>query len=138
MAVRSPGSFCLLAFPPWSNTAASVPAIVLAFQKEKGDAEAHILLPQEGTCGTPGWLSWLSVRLNFGSGRDLTVCEFEPQVGLCADSVAPPWDSRFPSLSAPPLLALFLSLSKGINKYFKKIKEEGPSTGHSCPHAELW
>ena len=26
---------------------------------------------------------------NFGSGHDLTVCGFEPRVGLCADSSEP-------------------------------------------------
>ena len=45
--------------------------------------------------------------LDFGSGHDLTVCEFEPHVGLCADSVEPAWDSLSPSLSA---LLLVLSL----------------------------
>ena len=37
--------------------------------------------------------------LNFGSGRDLTVCEFEPHGRLCADSVAPAWDAFSPCLS---------------------------------------
>ena len=40
--------------------------------------------------------------LDFGSGYDLTVCEFKPYVRLYADSVEPAWDS----LS----LALFLPL----------------------------
>ena len=35
--------------------------------------------------GAPGWLSWLSIRL--GSGRALSVCGFEPRVGLWADSL---------------------------------------------------
>ena len=26
------------------------------------------------------------LTLNFGSGHDLTVCEMEPRIGLCADS----------------------------------------------------
>ena len=34
--------------------------------------------------GASGQLSWLSVRLT-----DLTVCEFEPCIGLCADSSEP-------------------------------------------------
>ena len=42
--------------------------------------------------------------LGFGSGYDLTVCEFEPRVGLCADCTERVWDSRSPPLSAPPLL----------------------------------
>ena len=33
--------------------------------------------------GSVGWAS------NFGSGHDLAVCEFEPHVGLCADSSEP-------------------------------------------------
>ena len=48
----------------------------------------------------------------FGSGHDLTVCEFEPGVELCADSVGPAWDS----LSSPHL---FLSLK---NKYINLLK----------------
>ena len=40
--------------------------------------------------------------LDFGSGHDLMVCEIEPQVGLCADSVEPAWDFLSPSLFAPP------------------------------------
>ena len=48
--------------------------------------------------------------LDFGSGRGLIVCEFKPRVGLCADGVESAWDSLF--LSAPPLLAISLSLSQ--------------------------
>lgn len=57
-------------------------------------------------------------RPDFGSGHDLMVCEFEPRVGLCADSselrawsLEPASDSMSPSLSAPPQLMLCLSLS---------------------------
>ena len=39
--------------------------------------------------------------LDFGSGHDLMACEFEPHVGLCADSAEPASDSLSPSLSAP-------------------------------------
>ena len=53
--------------------------------------------------------------LDFGSGHDLMVCEFEPYVGLCADSVGPAWGSLSSSLSLPfPLL--MLSLCFKINK----------------------
>ena len=41
----------------------------------------------ETRCGSPGWLSRLS--MNLGSGHDLTVREFEPRVGLCADRSEP-------------------------------------------------
>ena len=44
--------------------------------------------------GVLGWLSQLAdhLTLDFGSGHDLTVCGFEPHLGLCADSVEPSWD----------------------------------------------
>ena len=29
------------------------------------------------------------LTLDFGSGCDLTVCEFEPHTGLCADNTEP-------------------------------------------------
>ena len=50
---------------------------------------------------------------SFSSGHDLPVCEFEPRVGLCADNSEPgaASDPMSPSLSAPPLLVLCLSLS---------------------------
>ena len=53
--------------------------------------------------------------LDLSSGHDLTVCGFEPCVGLCADRVGPAWDS----LSAPPSLTHTLSLK--INKLKKKV-----------------
>ena len=60
--------------------------------------------------GAPGWLSGLSVRFDFSSGHDLTVHEFEPHIGLCADPAETAWESL--SLSLSLLLALSLSLSK--------------------------
>ena len=52
------------------------------------------------------WVAQSAKRptLDFCSGQDLTVREFEPHIGLCADSAEPAWDSLSPSLSAPPLL----------------------------------
>ena len=49
--------------------------------------------------------------LDFGSGHDFMVCEFEPCIGLHTDSVQAAWDSLSP-LSAPPLLAPSLSKIK--------------------------
>ena len=46
---------------------------------------------------------------SFSSGHDLTVCGFEPHVGLQATGAEPAWDSLSPSLTVPPLLALSLS-----------------------------
>ena len=61
--------------------------------------------------GALRWLSQLSVPiLDFGSGHDLAVREFEPRIGLRADSAEPAWDSLSPSLLAPPLLACSLAL----------------------------
>ena len=47
--------------------------------------------------------------LNFGSGHDLMVHEFEPHIRLAADSVEPARDSLSLSLSlsVPPPLVLF-------------------------------
>ena len=56
--------------------------------------------------------------LDFGSGLDLTVREFEPCIGLCSDSAEPAWDSLSSSLSAPLLLALSVSLK--INELKKQ------------------
>ena len=42
------------------------------------------------------------LTLDFGSGHDLTVGEFEPCIELSADSMELAWDSLSPFLSAPP------------------------------------
>ena len=64
--------------------------------------------------GSVGWVS------DFSSGHDLTVCEFEPRVGLCADSSEPGACFGFcVSLSLPALPrshSVSLALSK-INKH---------------------
>ena len=57
------------------------------------------------------------VTLDFGSGHDLEVREFEPCIELCADSAEPDWDSLSPSLFAPPVLVLSLSVSLSVNRY---------------------
>ena len=66
-----------------------------------------------------------SVEHPTGSGHDLTVREFEPRVGLCADSSEPgacfgfcvslslcPFPAHTPSLSVSVFLSLSLSPSK--------------------------
>ena len=57
------------------------------------------------------------LTLDVDSGHDLEVRGFEPQVGLCADSVEPAQDSLSPSLSLclSPSCLCFLSLSLKIN-----------------------
>ena len=60
--------------------------------------------------------------LDFGSGHDLMVHEFQPHGGLCADDADPTWDSLSPSLSTSPLLILSLSLSQ--NTLEKKKQEK--------------
>ena len=49
--------------------------------------------------------------LDFSSGHDLTVCELEPHVSLCADSTVPAWDSLSLSLCPSPALSVSLSVS---------------------------
>ena len=60
----------------------------------------------------PGTWGARPVERPTGSGHDHTVHEFEPRVGLGADSSesGAASDSVSPSLSAPPLLMLCLSL----------------------------
>ena len=62
--------------------------------------------------GAPGSIGWAS---SFGSGHDLTVREFEPCIGLCADSWDPGAGFRFCvslSLCSTPAHSLSLCLSK--------------------------
>ena len=67
--------------------------------------------------------------LGFGSGHDLTVCEFEHHLGLCSDSAEPAWDSLSPSISAPPPTHCRLSLSPNkfknvfLNNYSENSKK---------------
>ena len=72
------------------------------------------------------WVAQTAKRLTLGfsSGRDLAVREFEPHTGLRTDSAETAWDSL--SLSAPPPLALSVSLSK-IKKSFKKTHSQSLS-----------
>ena len=66
-------------------------------------------LEEKGTLeGAQGAQSVKCPSLDFGSGHDLTVLEFEPRVRICADSADAARDSR-----SPPSLPL--SLSKQIN-----------------------
>ena len=61
--------------------------------------------------GALGWLSWLSLQLLISAQVMISqVHEFEPHVGLCADSVQPAWDSL--SFSLCPSFTLPLSLSQ--------------------------
>ena len=56
--------------------------------------------------------------LDLSSGHDLMVCEIEPHLRLCADSVEPAWDFLSPSPPTPHrarALSLALSLSLKIN-----------------------
>ena len=44
--------------------------------------------------------------LDFGSGHDLKVHEFQPHVRLCADIPEPARDSLFPSSCGLPMLSV--------------------------------
>ena len=61
--------------------------------------------------------------LNFVSGHDLSVCGFEPCVGLCADSMEPALDPLSPSFSAPPP-AVMHSLSLKISNLKNFLKTQ--------------
>ena len=63
---------------------------------------------------------------NISSGHDLTVREFEPCVGICADSqsLEPASDSVSPSLSLPLPSSHSVSLSLSLkNKHETKFKK---------------
>ena len=86
----------------------------LSGQKAERDQSCLLLFKMQQTHSVSDWLSGLSIpTLDFGSGRDLMVHEFEPQVGLPVVSAEPASDPLPPSLSARPPFSL--SLSK-INK----------------------
>ena len=72
----------------------------------------------ENNTRPPGWLSRLSLRLLVWAQVMISVCDFEPHIGLRTGSTEPAWDSLSPTLSALPLLActISLSLSHKINK----------------------
>ena len=79
---------------------------------------------------------------DLGSGHDLTACEFEPRVGLCADSSEPGTCFRFCvslSLCPSPAHALSLSVSKINNRGMRKAmsrakngKVEMAKSGFAC------
>ena len=55
------------------------------------------------------------VILDFGSGRDLMVREFDSYVGLCTDSTEPAWESlSLPLHTCVRLLGISVSLK--VNK----------------------
>ena len=65
-------------------------------------------------CSNKGYLDFSKIfekSRTDDSITDLTVCEIEARVGLCADSIEPAWDSLYLPLSLLLLLELSLSLS---------------------------
>ena len=62
----------------------------------------------KATQRAPAWVAQSVERpaLDFGSGHELMVCEFEPRIRLCADRAEPAWNFLSLSLSlslSPPL-----------------------------------
>ena len=56
--------------------------------------------------GGGDWGTWVAqsvkhLTLGFGSGHHLTIHEFEPLIGLCADSLELAWDS-LSTVNFPP------------------------------------
>ena len=65
------------------------------------------------------WGAWVAqvikhLTLDFGSGRDLTICEFDPHIGLWAET-----RSMLGILFAPPPLTHTLTLSLISNLFLK-------------------
>ena len=63
------------------------------------------MVPNQSGMGVRGaWMAQSVKRLtlDLGSGHDLSVREFEPRIGLWADSVEPAWDSVSLSLCSSP------------------------------------
>ena len=58
--------------------------------------------------------------LDFDSGHDLTVCEFEPRIGFCTDRAEPAGDSLSLPLSLPLPTPRAGPLSLSQNKFFLK------------------
>ena len=97
----SPLSLNKSSFPYWSSTSTSLcnycPYVLETFSRLS--LKSIVVSEYAHTCptlpfeknmtGEPGWFDELSVWLGSGSGRDLTVREIEPWVGLCADSTEP-------------------------------------------------
>ena len=63
-----------------------------------------VILKSSNTWGTWVTQSVKHLTLDFNSGHDVTIHEFEPHIGLCTDSAEPAWDSLSPSLF-PSLLS---------------------------------
>ena len=79
----------------------------------------YALVTKEEVKRKQAWGTWVAqlvkhLPLNLGSGLDLTVCEFKPCIGLCADGTEPAWDSLSLSLS-PLMLSISLSLSLSLS-----------------------
>ena len=73
------------------------------------------------------WGAWVAQWVkhpvpDFGSDHDLTVCGFEPCIGLLTVSTEPAWDSLSPLPSAPPSFLHTCALSLSLKINFKKPK----------------
>ena len=106
----------------WNHAPFGLLGTLLSSLKGLLDANLFVCMEQEvikhGKHVTHTKMSWgtwvaLLVKLpNFGSGHDLMVGEFKPQIRLSAVSMEPASNPLSPSLSlsAPPSLSLSLSL----------------------------
>ena len=71
--------------------------------------------------------------LDFGSGLDLTVREFKPHVGLCANIMEPAWDNLLLSLPFPCSPSPSPSPSKIISKInFKNKSFQNKISYNTC------
>ena len=80
-------------------------------KQEAFNLSGGLFLIKDKVRRAPGWLSWLS---DLSSAHDLTVCEFEPRVGLATFSAQPASELLSATLSVPSPLVLSLSKINGI------------------------
>ena len=93
-----------------TSVSVCVCACVRAHDRLSGLFKCHLKNIKSGCLG--GSIGWAS---DFCSGNDLTVPEFEPRVGLCADSSEPGTCLEFPlSLPLPCWHPVSLSKKKKI------------------------
>ena len=80
------------------------------------------------------------MTLDFGSGHDLVVRGFEPQVRLCTDSVEPAWDVPLlpPCPSPTPIYTHTPSLKTNLKKKSMELEGEQGNGKKSLTHQTDW
>ena len=86
--------------------------LITTLTRRRGGTEGT----QDLECLGGSWMAQLVKRLtlNFGSGHDLMVREFEPFVELCMEGMEPAWDSLSPQLAHTLAISISLSISNKL------------------------